>query len=75
LESQIEERGPRRFEIRPDFTQSADDTFIGAAGWVDLDGVPHERHYVLTVRDDKIADLQVCGSRRQAMRFARRLGS
>ena len=54
------------------FIELGDDTIIGSAHWIDGDGVRQERYEVLTIRDGKIADMQTCGSRRQALRFARR---
>ena len=72
MQSQIEERGLHAFEIEPTFVELGADRIIGSAHWVDADGNRDGRHYVLTIRDDKIADMQVCGSLRQAKRFARR---
>jgi hypothetical protein len=75
LRSQIEERGLHGFELRPKFTRFGDDTIVGSSSWMDADGRRHERWQVLTIRDGQIADMQVCGSWRQAKRFAsRRLG-
>lgn len=71
MQSQIEHQGLRQFEMHR-FTQLGTDQVIGATEWVDADGVRHERYAVLTIREDKIADMQVCGTWRQAKRFARR---
>lgn len=70
---QIEKHGLRRFEMRPSFTRFGNDKVIGAMEWVNADGVRHHRYAVLTIREDKIADMQVCGSWREAKRFARRV--
>ena len=70
---QIEKRGLPRFEVRPSFTQVGDDKIIGSTQWVDADGARERRYQVLTIRDGKITDMQVCGSWRQAKRFARRV--
>jgi hypothetical protein len=75
LQFQIDKHGSHRFQMRPSFTQISDDKIIGSSQWVDPEGRRHERHQVLTIRDGQIADMQVCGSWRQAKRFAnRRLG-
>jgi hypothetical protein len=58
--------------MRPSFTRIGNDKIIGSAQWVDSEGKRHERYQVLTVREDQIADMQVCGSWRQAKRFANR---
>jgi hypothetical protein len=75
LRFQIEKPGLPRFEVRPSFTQVGDDTIIGSTEWVDADGARESRYYVLTIRKDKIADMQACASWRQAKRFARRVHS
>ena len=74
MKSQLEERGLHQFELQPRFAASGDDKIVGSTAWVDRDGVRQQRYAVLTIRDGKIADMQVCGTRRQAKRFARRSG-
>jgi hypothetical protein len=71
LNSLIEERGPDRLLFEPTFTEVGD-KLVGRTAWTDPQGTRHERHAVLTIRDGKIADMQVCGSWRQAKRFANR---
>lgn len=61
-----------RYEVRTDLTAVGDDAFITSAQWVDARGAGERRYVVLTVRDGMIADMQVCGTRRQAQRFANR---
>jgi hypothetical protein len=58
--------------MRAKFAPIGDDKIIGTSTWNDTQGRRHERYQVLTIRDGQIADMQVCGSRRQAKRFARR---
>ena len=72
MQSQIDDRGLHDFEMDPTFTWIGDDTLIGIARWTYDDGRREERHHVLTIRDGLIADMQVCGSRRDAKRFAKR---
>ena len=72
MQTQIEKRGLHGFEIRPKFTQISGDKIVGSSEWKDAEGRRHERYIVLTIRDAQIADMQVCGTRRQAMRFAKR---
>jgi hypothetical protein len=72
LESLIEQHGVSQLELDPGFTELGDDRIMGVTRWVDADGRPDQRHFVLTVRDGKIADMQACSSLRQAKRFARR---
>ena len=75
LQSQIEKRGLQGFEMHPKFAPIGADTIVGSSEWNDAQGRRHERYQVLTIRDGQIADMQVCGSWRQAKRFAkRRLG-
>jgi hypothetical protein len=71
LEFQIQEHGPGRFLFEPTFTEIGE-KLVGTTAWTDAQGTRHERHAVLTIRDGKIADMQVCGSWRQAKRFANR---
>ena len=75
MESQLENRGLHRFELQPAFTQVGEDQLIGTTQWMDADGVRESRSVVLTIRDGKIADMQVCASMREAKRFARRVRS
>jgi hypothetical protein len=72
LQSQIEKRGLHGFELDASFTPLGDDMIMGSSRWLDAEGARHRRTTVLTIRDGMIADMQVCGSRRQARRFARR---
>ena len=72
MQFQIEKRGERRVEVRPEFTQVGDNKIIGSTTWLGGDGRRQERYQVLTLRDGKIVDLQGCASRRAADRFARR---
>jgi hypothetical protein len=72
LKFQIEKRGERRIEVKPEFTRVGDDKIIGSTQWLGADGTRHERFQVLTLRGGKIVDMQGCTSRRQAERFARR---
>ena len=69
MEFQIEKQG--RFLFEPTFTELGD-KLVGSSSWTDPRGRRQERHAVLTIRDGKIADMQVCGSWRQARRFAHR---
>ena len=69
---QIKKRGERRIEVQADFVLVGDNKIIGSTQWIGSDGTRHERYEVLTVRDDKIIDMQDCASRREAERFARR---
>ena len=62
------------FEVQPEFEQVDANTIIGSLRWQADDGRRRERFQVVTVRDDKIADLQGCASRREAERFIRRRG-
>jgi hypothetical protein len=71
LNFQIQKNGPGRFLFEPTFTEVGD-KLVGRSAWTDQRGTRHERHAVLTIRDGKIADMQVCGSWRQAKRFANR---
>jgi hypothetical protein len=71
LDFQIQKEGDGRFRFEPTFTEFGD-KLVGSAGWTDPEGRRHERHAVLTIRNGKIADMQECGSWREAKRFARR---
>jgi hypothetical protein len=71
LEFQIAKQGAGRFLFEPKFTEIGD-KLVGRTAWVDPEGRRHERHAVLTIRNGKIADMQVCGSWRQAKQFANR---
>ncbi len=68
----IQRSGADAFALRPDFTAIGPDRLIGSAEWANPDGSRERRFYVLTIRDDRIADMQACASWRQAKRFARR---
>ena len=72
MQHQIDKLGPHGFEMPPKFSQVSDDKIIGSSSWVDPDGQRQERYQVLTISNGKIADMQVCGSWRQAKRFAKR---
>ena len=72
MQHQIDKSDAHGFEIRPKFAEIGEDRILGSAWWFDEGGNRHERHVVLTIRDDRIADMQVCGTLRQAKRFARR---
>jgi hypothetical protein len=72
LQHQIDKLGAQGFEMRPTFAQVTDHQIIGTASWLDPHGRRQERYQVLTIRDGKIADMQVCGSWRRAKRFASR---
>jgi hypothetical protein len=71
LNFQIQKHGQGRFRFEPTFTEVGG-KLVGKTAWTDPQGTRHERHAVLTIRDAKIADMQVCGSWRQAKRFANR---
>ena len=60
------------FEVGTKITQIGADTIVGSSQWFDDAGTRHERHHVLTIRNGQIADMQVCGSWREAKRFAKR---
>jgi len=54
-------------------TQIGENKVIGSAHWRGADGAPTESNpVVITYRDGKIRDMQECGSRSEAERFARR---
>ena len=74
MQSQIEQLGVGRFGAGPKFTRVADDRLIVPVEWHDAEGRRDRRYQVLTIRDDRIADMQTCGTWRQAKRFARRVG-
>lgn len=71
MQFQRRKRGARQALINPEFVQVGD-KIIGSALW----GAPGERYQerfmVLTVRNDKIVDMQGFTSRRDAERFAKR---
>jgi hypothetical protein len=71
LRFQITKRGERRIDVQPEFTQVGA-KIIGSTQWFGADGRRHERFQVLTIRNEKIVDMQGCASRREAERFARR---
>jgi hypothetical protein len=72
LRNWIEQAGPDRFKLDPTFMRAGDDPLIGSMHGSGAEEIADARFYVLTIRDNKIADMQMCGSRRQAQRFARR---
>lgn len=72
MQFQIEQHGGRAPEVRPEFTLVGDDRIISSTSWLDDGGKRTERYQVLTIRDDKIVDMQGCATRREAERFARR---
>lgn len=72
MKHQISKRGENRLQVRPEFKQVAEDKIIGSSEWMGTDGRRQVRYQVLTIREGKIADMQGCGSRREAERFARR---
>jgi hypothetical protein len=72
LRFQIQKRAARPMSIQPEFTQVGDNKIIGSTSWLRPDGSRQERYQVLTLRGDKIADIQGCTSKREAERFARR---
>ena len=74
MDFQIQKHGPGRFAFEPTFIEVGD-KLVGSAAWTDPAGKRHERHAVLTIRDGKITDMQVCGSWREAKRFANRASS
>ena len=71
MQSQIDERGLHGFEIDPKLVHIGD-KIVGSSRWQDAHGNRTARYHVLTIRDGKIADMQVCGTWRQAKRFAKR---
>ncbi|MBV8480877.1 MAG: hypothetical protein JOY72_11320 [Actinobacteria bacterium] len=72
MQFQIDKRGGRRRAVRPEFTVVGADRIIGSTVWVDEDGRRIERYQVLTIREDKIVDIQGCETKREAERFATR---
>ena len=69
---QIQKRGRRKLEVRPEFEQFGENVVIGSTHWADAEGRRQERFQVITLRDGMIADLQGCASRREAERHAKR---
>lgn len=69
---QIEKRGQNPIHLEPEFQQLSDSVIIGSATWLRADGRRQERFQVITLRDEKIANMQGCRSRREAERLARR---
>ena len=69
---QIQKRGRRKLEVRPEFEQVGENVVIGSTHWLDAEGRRQERFQVITLRDGMIADLQGCASRREAERHAKR---
>jgi hypothetical protein len=72
LQAQIESQGVGRFRMSPEFERVGHDVLVASTEWETPEGAPDRRYAVLTIRDGKIADMQVCGTRRDAKRFARR---
>ena len=68
---QIHKRDRRSIEVEPALTRFDENTIVASASWLDTDGRRRERYQVLTLRDDKIVDIQGCATRQQAERFAR----
>ena len=75
MQRQIDKLGSQGFDIRPKFVAVGGGKIIGSSSWRNPDGKREERYMVLTIRDGMIADMQACGSRRQAKRFAKRTSS
>ena len=69
---QMKNRGDKRLQVKPEFTQVDDDTIIGSTQWIGTDGRRQVRYQVLRLRNGKIVDMQGCSSRRAAERFASR---
>ena len=59
-------------DLHPEFAQIGANKLIGTSSWLGQDGKQHQRYQVLTLRGDKIADMQDCTSMRHAEQFARR---
>jgi len=72
LAFQIEKRGQRKLEVRPEFDQVGENVVIGSTPWMNAEGRLQERFQVITLRDGMIADLQGCATRREAQRQAKR---
>ena len=72
MQRQIDKLGSHGFDIRPEFTEIGGDKIVGSSSWRNPDGRREERYMVLTIRGGRIADMQACGSRRDALRFAKR---
>lgn len=71
MQFQRAKRGARKGRIDPEFVQVGD-KIIGSAPWGAPDERYQERFMVLTIRDNKIFDMQGFTSRRDAERFANR---
>jgi len=72
LAFQIQKRGRRNLEVRPEFEPVGENVVIGSTHWMDAEGRRRERFQVITLRDGMIADLQGCATRREAGRQAKR---
>jgi hypothetical protein len=71
LRFQIRKRGGRPPQVAPEFTQVGD-RIISSTVWRDEDGRDVERFQVLTVRDERIVDMQGFRTAREAERFVSR---
>ena len=71
MQFQRAKRGARQDRIGPEFVQVGD-KIIGSAPWTVPGQRYQERFMVLTIRDNKIVDMQGFASRRDADRFANR---
>jgi hypothetical protein len=72
LSLQIGKRGELPLRVEPRFEQVSGDTIIASTSVGGDDARMRERFQVITFRGGKIVDMQGCGSRRAARRFARR---
>ena len=70
MQHQIRKRADNLLQVRPEFTQVEADKIIGSSEWMGTDGRRQVRYQVLTLREDKIVDMQGCRSLREAKRFA-----
>ena len=71
MQFQRAKRGARQGRINAEFVQVGD-KIIGSAPWGSPDEPQRDGFMVLTIRDDKIVDMQGFTSRRDAERFANR---
>jgi hypothetical protein len=71
LQFQRRKLGARQTRISPEFVQVGD-KIIGSAPWGSAGEPQRDRFMVLTIRNDKIIDMQGFTSRRDAERFANR---
>ena len=70
MQFQIDNRGGRTPQARPEFTQVGD-KIIASTIWRGDDGRDIERFQVLTIRGESIVDMQGFRTRGEAERFAR----